>query len=330
MDSKYSKIATREVEQGIELTELPRLPRWMPWLPMQTSEFIRRESKNFDHALFFSVFIPAHAFAARLLRCPYATCPMGGYTPESVKARGHLRKRFFLALSERAFINRARFVNTWSELENAGVQAISRPRNFVVTPPGFSMLEKVPPHGPFHEPGNRVVAYLGRLAIKQKGLDVLIPAFQRCAGRGDTLCIVGPDFLRGRRDLLRSMASRPPGPGRVTFGDRIERDEIKAYFSGTDIFVHLSRWEGLPSALVEALAHGLPAVVTEGTNAGEFIRRYEAGWVVKGDDCESALREAMNAPTSELERRSANARRLVAEVFRWDNAADKLLTAMVG
>src|SRR5436190_1097216 len=58
MDSRYSKITTREVEPGIELTELPRLPRWMPWLPIRTAEFIRRESKNFDHALFFSVFIP--------------------------------------------------------------------------------------------------------------------------------------------------------------------------------------------------------------------------------------------------------------------------------
>ena len=50
--------------------------------------------------------------------------------------------------------------------------------------------------------------------------------------------------------------------------------------------------------------------------------------MVKGDDCEGALREAMNTPTDELERRSANARRLVAEVFRWDEAAGKLLTAM--
>jgi glycosyltransferase involved in cell wall biosynthesis len=88
------------------------------------------------------------------------------------------------------------------------------------------------------------------------------------------------------------------------------------------VFVHPSRNEGLPTAVLEAAALGLPSVVTRATNVGEVIETYKAGWVIEKTESDAlymAMRLAFNKwEQGNLTALSANAKRMVKEAFDWD------------
>jgi glycosyltransferase involved in cell wall biosynthesis len=103
------------------------------------------------------------------------------------------------------------------------------------------------------------------LAQPYKGVDVLIAALARCvsAGMDLRLMVVGDGVHR--RQLEQQARSAGLGErvqflGQVAFGA-----PMRALMDQADLFVLPSRAEGLPRALLEAMARGLPCL---GTNAG--------------------------------------------------------------
>jgi glycosyltransferase involved in cell wall biosynthesis len=134
---------------------------------------------------------------------------------------------------------------------------------------------------------------VGRLDY-QKGFELLIEAFARLAAdaRDWELVIVGQ------------------GPLREALGERLEELGIgdAAYLAGevgnlddwyrdADLFALSSRFEGFPNALLEAMAHGLPAVSFDcDTGPRDIIRPGVDGLLVAPGDVgalEAALRRLM-------------------------------------
>ncbi|MCS7065005.1 MAG: glycosyltransferase, partial [Fimbriimonadales bacterium] len=64
----------------------------------------------------------------------------------------------------------------------------------------------------------------------------------------------------------------------------LPREAILPYYQSADVFVLTSLWEGLPNALLEALACGLPAVVTAVGGLPSVIRNDENGYVLTERD----------------------------------------------
>lgn len=101
------------------------------------------------------------------------------------------------------------------------------------------------------------VGWVGALARPYKGVDVLIDAMARTQ-RPHRLTLVGDGALRPQLEAQ----ARPLG-GRVTFAGALPAgDAVFAFLRTLDLFVLPSRTEGLPRALVEAMAVGLPALAT--------------------------------------------------------------------
>jgi glycosyltransferase involved in cell wall biosynthesis len=98
---------------------------------------------------------------------------------------------------------------------------------------------------------------VGRL-IPEKGLDVLLaalPAILRT--RPVVLTVVGDGPERAR--LERGARGLP-----VVFAGYMHApSQIASFLRGLDVFVMPSRWEGLPNAVLEALACGVPVVATD-------------------------------------------------------------------
>ena len=103
---------------------------------------------------------------------------------------------------------------------------------------------------------------VGSLAQLYKGTDVLIEAVARCvrAGLDLTAVIVGDGKYRPNlmaKAERSGLASRIRFTGQVTAGDPVRR-----ILDSSDLFVLPSRTEGLPRALIEAMARGLPCIAS--------------------------------------------------------------------
>jgi glycosyltransferase involved in cell wall biosynthesis len=118
---------------------------------------------------------------------------------------------------------------------------------------------------PFHRrlDGPFRLVTVGSLEQLYKGTDVLIQAVADCVGNGldVTLTIVGDGKYRA---MLEASANRLGVGRRVIFAGSLPgADAVKVFLDNADLFVLPSRTEGLPRALIEAMARGLPCIASD-------------------------------------------------------------------
>lgn len=158
--------------------------------------------------------------------------------------------------------------------------------------------------------GVPLVGSVGCLAPR-KDYGTLLEALARLAQRRDFRCAIagdGPD-----RAALEARAATLEVAGRVTFlGERSDVDRLLPAF---DVFTLSSREEGIPNALLEAMAAGRPCVVTRVGGNAEVLEDGRTGWLVPPQDpaaLAAALEDALARP-DEAARRGAAARRAMVE-----------------
>lgn len=115
----------------------------------------------------------------------------------------------------------------------------------------------------------------------QKGLEYLLRAVAAVRRERPevALLIVGEGLQRGA--LVRQARLLGLGPNVVFAG---LRSDIPRLLGALDLFVLPSLWEGLPYALLEAGATGLPAVATAVPGNTDLIRPGETGWLARPAD----------------------------------------------
>ena len=119
--------------------------------------------------------------------------------------------------------------------------------------------------------------------VPQKGLDVLIRAFAslpECVREGWTLVLVGDG---PERESLEALVNRQGLSSVVSFEGF--RPDPSLFMQRASIFALPSRFEGMPNALLEAMAAGLPSVVSDASPGPlEMVRDGREGLVVRTDD----------------------------------------------
>jgi teichuronic acid biosynthesis glycosyltransferase TuaC len=164
------------------------------------------------------------------------------------------------------------------------------------------------------------VLALGRL-VPIKGLDVAIRA---TAALGMTLLVAGEGPERARLARLAAQLDAD-----VRFLGNVVGQDKSELFRAVDAFVLPSRRmpdgrsEGLPNALLEALAHGVPAVVSRSGGMQELLGATPlARWLVTPDDVMqwTAALAALRASTDDRQHASA-AGRAIAEPYTWPRLA---------
>ncbi|HOD83296.1 MAG: Alpha-D-kanosaminyltransferase [Planctomycetes bacterium ADurb.Bin126] len=105
-----------------------------------------------------------------------------------------------------------------------------------------------------------------------KGLDVLLRAMARLAGRDVRLTVAGSSELAGNRPFVR-LAGRLGLADRVTFAGRLDRPALAELLARSDALVLPSRQEALGVSVLEALAAGVPVIATDVGGIPEIIRQ---------------------------------------------------------
>jgi phosphatidyl-myo-inositol dimannoside synthase len=140
-------------------------------------------------------------------------------------------------------------------------------------------------------PGPIRIVSVGLLDLLYKGQDLLIQALGKAHQKGldFTLRFVGDG---GQRARLLSMADSCGIQGRVEItGAQGGAAEVRGFLKDSDLFVLPSRAEGIPRALLEAMAAGLPAICSQ---AGAMPDLIEQQWITGIGD-EDALCQALLA-----------------------------------
>jgi glycosyltransferase involved in cell wall biosynthesis len=166
-----------------------------------------------------------------------------------------------------------------------------------------------------------ILVFVGRLD-RQKDPLLLLEAFRRSMQRHDDLhlVIVGDGALR-TRVIDASLADDLRG--RITIAGVLPRHKIAEVLRAADLFVLSSAYEGMPIAVLEALATGLPVVSTD---VGELRRVVCDG--VNGYLCSSrsadALGHTITTAVADLHRLRPEDARASIELYRAESVLEQI------
>jgi len=126
-----------------------------------------------------------------------------------------------------------------------------------------------PPRPRHFVEGDVSVVTIASLEQPYKGVTELIEAVAKCRHRGIpmTLTVIGEGRLRAQFEALAGSAL----PGAVTFTGQLYHGDLYEELGRHDVFALASWTEGLPRALVEAMADGMPAVATDVGGVSELL-----------------------------------------------------------
>jgi UDP-glucose:(heptosyl)LPS alpha-1,3-glucosyltransferase len=159
----------------------------------------------------------------------------------------------------------------------------------------------------------------------RKGLAAALDALAAASDPSLRLLVAGRD-----REQARFAAQAARGGGRVSFLGA--RDDVRPLYAAADCFILPTRYDPFPNTALEALAMGLPAIVSSRCGAAEVIESGRNGWVCRPDDA-PALAAAMRAATAQLrdaEGGLQRAARATAERFGIDAMARQLAQLYAG
>jgi glycosyltransferase involved in cell wall biosynthesis len=301
------------------------------------TELDRLETGTWVH--FHSVFCPEFpAIAARLRRrriC-YGVTPHGGYSP-GVMEKDRFRKALYVSMRERPYLAGASWIQATGAGEiddilsiapNARVgliqngQALDLPHKVAIEP-----TEPIEPMEPRHP----VIGYCGRLAIRQKGLDFLLAGFAAYKAKGGSgqLWLIGD---HADRPAVEQMAAAGGFAGDVKFFGFLNGTAKLEVMANFDAFIHSSRWEGMPTACLEAASLGKPLLVSRQTNLAEFVERSGAGLVLDETSAAGVARLLERVQQiydhNGLRQMGENARLLIEREFSWEGNARSFIAAI--
>jgi Glycosyltransferase len=90
--------------------------------------------------------------------------------------------------------------------------------------------------------------------------------------------------LAGDGPYAEALRAKLGNYGRVVFTGRLEQEELAALYSGADVFVFPSATDTFGLVVLEALACGLPAVVSDAGGPQEIVEDGISGFIARAGD----------------------------------------------
>lgn len=311
---------TRDVH-GVTTTYFPAADGSQSFIAPAMAVALARRVREFDlvhtHMLWAFPGITA-ARIARVRGVPYIVTPHGSLDPWSLEQKKWLKKAFLFA-AENATLRRAALVHYTADAERDAVPTAFRALPSAVIP---NVIE--PSAVPRARAGDDVVI-LGRIHL-MKGFDILVPAMRAviAARPNARLVIAGPDEGGYKTEVERMIGEAGIGE-RVVFTGHIDAAARARLLATCALLVQPSYRENFGMAVAEAMAQGVPVVVSDRVNICDDIARTGAGAVVPRDVAQlaAAILRVLDAPPAMGEA----GRRLVRERYAPEVVGPAMLAA---
>lgn len=292
-------LAGRPVELLTE-SVFPRNANWRVVAlrrPLRFLGRVRRQLRSVEVLHVHGIFgwhVLLSVWAANASARPYAVTLHGHLHPDALRER-RIGKRIYLALAGRRILEHASAVLVTAPAERDIVQAYSPGVRVEHVTPGLQ-----PSLGPDSEaaPSNPArgrplnVVYIGRLH-PHKGLHLVVRSLGEASSRGlDAELTVAGSGRRRYRSAVGRMVEACGLAGRVHFLGHVAAEQRARLLGNADVFVLSSRSENFGFAAAEAMAAGVPVIVTESVGLAPLVARSRCGRIVPVDDV-PALRQAL-------------------------------------
>lgn len=172
------------------------------------------------------------------------------------------------------------------------------------------------------------ILFVSRL-IERKGLQFIIPKLKNIkkevcekTNKSVRLTVVGDGPYRGD---LENLVNECDCRDLVHFLGQKTKDSLDVIYQSADLFILPSRWEGMPNVVLEAMASGLPIVMTPCEGSGELVT--DNGYISDIDSFDSKIIKICVDENlrNEMSQNSINA---VKRRFSWNRAAREYIKLM--
>ena len=269
----------------------------------------------------------AAAIICRYFDIPYVIQPHGSLDPY-IYRRHRFRKAIFEYLFQNNIFRHAASFWFASQEEAELAEPVILGAPWFVSAYVIDLKEFTANIGliPFAEAFKRArILFYGRVNFK-KGLDLLIEAYGLLLKRGVIceLVVVGPTDNE-MRPRLKKWEHKFGVVGKVKYIGNVAGKERVEILSGATVFALPSYSENFGIAVLEAIAIGLPVVISDQVNIHHEISAGKVGWVTKCDANEvaNALQVALTNEVTNMEYRE-NCREFVKERFDVDKVGKDL------
>lgn len=271
---------------------------------------------------------------ARRHRRPCWVAPDGCLDPWALQ-RHWLAKRLWLARHGETFFNTATTIFATSREQQKARPLIGAGRSVVIhwPVPLPSLAGREAARQAFRAAlgipeSARVLLFVGRLHPMKRPLDA-VDAFAKAAPANAHLVLVGME----EGVTIAEVEARAPAAlrSRVHVSGPLSGERLAAAFHGSDGFISLSHRENFGYSFAEALASGLPAIVSAGHDLAHDIvgpgGDFPCGWLLDGDvpsQAVAAIREWAAFPAARLATAGAAGRAWVGDELAFDRFRERL------
>lgn len=285
--------------------------------------WLKRSVKEFDLVHIHAVFNHASVAAARECRragVPYVVRPLGTLDPWSMRQKAG-RKRIFWSLVGKRMLQGSAAVHYTAVGEKTATEeslGINHGRviGLGVEVSGCVPAKKAADFFPVLA-GRPYVLFLSRLDPK-KNVEGLIDAFKSVKEDAWCLVIAGD----GPRDYVPALKRKAGDSGKIIFTGWVDGERKEALLRDAALFALPSHQENFGLSVMEAMARGVPVLVSPHVNLAPEIEAANAGWVVD-------LTQLRNGLAATLENDAERARRgkaasSFARQHTWQRTATEL------
>lgn len=212
---------------------------------------------------------------------PYIIIPRCQIADRYLKHKFFKKKMFYLLFLKKLFLN-ASAVQFLTDEEYNESKGLAKNTKYFIVPNGIHLsgIQECDFRNEIKPKYEGV--FIGRLAIDQKGLDILIEAIDLnrdlLLKRNIVFSLYGPNEKSGNQNSIQKIIDDNQLSHLIKVKDSVYGDEKNKVLSQADFFVCTSRYEGLPMSVLEALSYGVPILATKGSNMADVIKVYNAGW----------------------------------------------------
>jgi glycosyltransferase involved in cell wall biosynthesis len=327
----------KELPFEVEYIE-EQLPRFiMPSFSLKFNKRINELSEKYNLINFSGIF-DFYSISLTSINIPIVYSTRGTFMKEAYKMMKlkKIKKDFYMNIIGKKILKKAKRIHLLTQEEK---------EHFLEFYPEFENKIRIIPNGldlsqfeiDLNKSGlikkypylkdKKIVLFLSRINWK-KGLDVLIPAFAKLYKEDKSfhLLIAGKDDGDGYEKKVKQWVSDYGLLDAVTFtGLLTGKDKLMAFY-GSDLFVLPSYSENFGVAVVEAMACGIPIVVSDKVGISREIKQYDAGTIVKTNvyDVYNGIKNVFQN-LDKAKEMALNAEKMVHNLYDINKVADEMI-----